>query len=82
VLRTLARGRRRYAGLTVHIGLALLAIGITASSNLAEQTQVTLRTGESTVFADRTLRYAGLETDQQAQRTVLTARWRSAAAGR
>ena len=74
VLRTLARGRRRYAGLTVHIGLALLAIGITASSNLAEQTQVTLRTGQSTVFADRTLRYAGLETDQQAQRTVLTAR--------
>ena len=74
VLRTLARGRRRYTGLTVHIGLALLAIGITASSNLAEQTQVTLRTGESAVFADRTLRYAGLETDQQAQRTVLTAR--------
>ena len=74
VLRTLARGRRRYAGLTVHIGLALLAFGITASSNLAEQTQVTLRTGESTVFADHTLRYAGLETDQQAQRVVLTAR--------
>ena len=74
VLRTLARGRRRYAGLAVHIGLALLAIGITASSNLAEQTQVTLRTGESTVFADHTLRYAGLETDQQAQRVVLTAR--------
>jgi len=74
VLRTLARGRRRYAGLTVHIGLALLAIGITASSNLAEQTQVTLRTGESTVFADHTLRYAGLETDQQAERGGVTAR--------
>jgi cytochrome c-type biogenesis protein CcmF len=74
VLRTLARGRRRYGGLTVHIGLALLAFGITASSNLAEQTQVTLRTGQSTVFADHTLRYAGLETDQQAQRVVLTAR--------
>jgi len=74
VLRTLVRGRRRYAGLTVHVGLALLAFGITASSNLAEQTQVTLRTGQSTVFADRTLRYAGLETDQQPQRTVLTAR--------
>jgi cytochrome c-type biogenesis protein CcmF len=74
VLRTLARGRRRYAGLTVHIGLALLAAGITASTNLAEQTQVTLRTGQSTVFAGHTLRYAGLETDQQAQRIVLTAR--------
>ena len=33
-LRTLVRGRRRYAGLTVHVGLALLASGITASSNL------------------------------------------------
>jgi cytochrome c-type biogenesis protein CcmF len=74
LVRTLVRGRRRYAGLTVHIGLALLAIGITASSNLAEQTQVTLRTGQSTVFAGRTLTYAGLETDQQPQRTVLTAR--------
>jgi cytochrome c-type biogenesis protein CcmF len=74
MLRTLARGRRRYAGLTVHIGLALLATGITASTNLAEQTQVTLRTNQSTVFAGHMLRYAGLETDQQAQRIVLTAR--------
>jgi cytochrome c-type biogenesis protein CcmF len=73
-LRTLARGRRRYAGFTVHIGLALLAAGITASSNLAEQTQVTLKAGESTVFAGQTLRYDGLQTDQQAQRIVLTAR--------
>ena len=66
MLRALVRGRRRYAGLTVHIGLALLAAGITASSNLAQQTQVTLRTGQSTVFAGQVLRYAGLETDQQA----------------
>jgi cytochrome c-type biogenesis protein CcmF len=72
-IRTLFRGRRRFAGYTVHIGLALLAAGITASSNLAEQTQVTLKTGESTVFAGQTLRYDGLRTDQQAQRIVLTA---------
>jgi cytochrome c-type biogenesis protein CcmF len=73
-LRTLVRGRRRYAGFTVHIGLAVLAAGITASSNLGEQQQVTLRTGQTAVFAGHTLRYAGLETDQQAQRIVLTAR--------
>jgi cytochrome c-type biogenesis protein CcmF len=73
-LRTLTRGRRRYAGFTVHIGLALLAFGITASSNLGEQTQVTLKSGQSTTFAGKVLRYDGLETDQQAQRTVLTAR--------
>jgi cytochrome c-type biogenesis protein CcmF len=72
--RTFLRGRRRYAGLTVHIGLALLAIGITASSNLVQQTQVTLRAGQSTTFAGRQLTYQGLETDQQAQRVVLTAR--------
>jgi cytochrome c-type biogenesis protein CcmF len=81
ILRTLVRGRRRYAGLTVHMGLALLAFGITASSNLAEQTQVTLRTGQSTEFAGQTLRYEGLETDQQAQRIVLTARVSLASGG-
>jgi cytochrome c-type biogenesis protein CcmF len=74
MLRALVRGRRRYAAFTVHIGLALLAAGITASSNLAQQTQVTLRTGESTTFAGQLLRYDGLATDQQAQRVVLTAR--------
>jgi cytochrome c-type biogenesis protein CcmF len=73
-LRTLARGRRRYAGLTVHLGLAVLAAGITASSNLGQQEQITLRTGQSAVFAGHTVRYAGLETEQQAQRIVLTAR--------
>ena len=74
VFRTLTRGRRRYAGLTVHIGLAVLAAGITASSNLGQQDQVTLRTGQSAAFAGHTVRYAGLETEQQAQRIVLTAR--------
>jgi cytochrome c-type biogenesis protein CcmF len=73
ILRTLARGRRRYAGLVVHVGLALAAAGITASSTLAQQTEVTLKTGESTVFAGYVLRYEGLRTDQQAQRVVLTA---------
>jgi cytochrome c-type biogenesis protein CcmF len=67
------RGRRRYAGLVVHVGLALVAAGITASTNLGQQTEVTLKTGESTVFAGRVLRYEGLRTDQQPQRIVLTA---------
>src|SRR5215467_13494360 len=74
VVRTLLRGRRRYAGLVVHVGLALVAAGITASSALAQQTEVTLKTGQSTVFAGHILRYEGLRTDQQPQRIVLTAR--------
>ena len=71
-VRALVRGRRRYAGLVVHMGLALVAAGITASSALGQQTQVTLRTGQSTVFAGRVLRYQHLRTDQQPQRLVLT----------
>ena len=73
VLRTLARGRRRYAGFVVHIGLALVAAGITASSTLGQQTEVTLKTGQSAVFAGYTLRYEGLRSDQQPQRVVLSA---------
>ncbi|HEY7146842.1 MAG TPA: cytochrome c-type biogenesis CcmF C-terminal domain-containing protein [Streptosporangiaceae bacterium] len=72
--RALARGRRRYAGLVVHMGLALAAAGITASSSLGQQAQVTLKTGQSTVFAGHVLRYQGLATDRQPQRIVLTAR--------
>ncbi len=73
ILRTLVRGRRRYAGFVVHIGLALVAAGITASSTLGQQAEATLKTGQSTVFAGYHLRYEGLRTDQQAQRVVLSA---------
>jgi len=71
-VRALVRGRRRHAGLVVHLGLALAAAGITASSSLGQQTQVTLKTGQSTVFGGQVLRYQNLHTDQQPQRIVLT----------
>jgi cytochrome c-type biogenesis protein CcmF len=72
-VRALVRGRRRHAGLIVHIGLALAAAGITASSTLGQQTEATLKTGQSTVFAGQVLRYQGLQTDRQPRRIVLTA---------
>jgi cytochrome c-type biogenesis protein CcmF len=71
---TLVRGRRRHAGLIVHMGLALVAAGITASSTLGHQAQVTLKAGQGMVFGGQVLRYQGLRTDQQPQRIVLTAR--------
>jgi cytochrome c-type biogenesis protein CcmF len=55
------------------MGLALVAAGIIASSGLAQQDQVTLKTGQSTVFAGQMLRYQGLHADRQPQRIVLTA---------
>ena len=72
VLQAMKHGRRRYAGLTVHVGLALLAAGITVSSSLGHQSEVTLKTGQSTTFAGYVLRYDGLRTAQEPQRTVLT----------
>ncbi len=71
-LAAVRRGRRRYAGLTAHIGLGLMAVGITASSSFAQQIEVTLSTGQATTFAGYELRYAGLRTAQEPQRTVLT----------
>ena len=71
-VRALARGRRRHAGLVVHMGLALVAGGIIASSSLGQQAQVTLKTGQATVFAGQVLRYQGLHTNRQPQRIVLT----------
>jgi cytochrome c-type biogenesis protein CcmF len=72
--RRLLRARRRYGGLVVHVGLAVLALGIIASSGFAEAREVTLRTGESVTFAGQQLRYQGLTTREEPHRTVLTAR--------
>jgi len=55
------------------MGLALAAAGIIASSSLGQQDQVTLKTGQGTVFAGQVLRYQGLHADRQPQRIVLTA---------
>jgi cytochrome c-type biogenesis protein CcmF len=65
------RGRRRYGGLIVHVGLALAAVAITASSTMARQAEVTLAQGKSTTFAGFDLRYQGMRTLRQPQRTVL-----------
>ena len=70
-VRGILRGRRRYGGLIVHIGLALAAVAITASSTMARQVEVTLAQGASTTFAGYQLRYQGLRTLRQPQRTVL-----------
>jgi cytochrome c-type biogenesis protein CcmF len=72
-VRALIRGRRRHAGFVVHLGLALVAAGITASTALAQQEQVTLQSGQTVRFGGQILRYDGLRTDRQPQRIVLTA---------
>jgi cytochrome c-type biogenesis protein CcmF len=71
--RAVARNRRLYGGLVAHVGLAVAAAAIVASATFLTQSEVTLSQGQETRFAGYLLRYEGLQTVRQPQRTVLVA---------
>jgi cytochrome c-type biogenesis protein CcmF len=52
-----SRNRRRYGGYIVHIGIAVLLIGIAASSSFQTNRDVTLKPGQSTVVDGREITY-------------------------
>ncbi len=52
-----SRNRRRYGGYIVHVGIAVLLIGIAASSSFQTNRDVTLRPGQSTVVDGRKITY-------------------------
>jgi cytochrome c-type biogenesis protein CcmF len=52
-----SRNRRRYGGYIIHIGIAVLLIGIAASSSFQTNRDVTLRPGQSTVVDGREITY-------------------------
>jgi cytochrome c-type biogenesis protein CcmF len=52
-----SRNRRRYGGYIVHAGVAVLLIGIAASSSFQTNRDVNLRPGESAVVDGRTVTY-------------------------
>ena len=52
-----SRNRRRYGGYVVHAGIAVLLIGIAASSSFQTNRDVRLRPGESAVVDGRTVTY-------------------------
>jgi cytochrome c-type biogenesis protein CcmF len=53
----MSRNRRRYGGYIVHIGIALLLIGIAASSSFQTSRDVRLKPGESATVGDYTITY-------------------------
>jgi cytochrome c-type biogenesis protein CcmF len=63
-----SRNRHRYGGYVVHIGVAVLLIGIAASSSFQTKRDVTLRPGESAVVDGRTFVYERptVEVDREA----------------
>ena len=69
----LARNRRLAGGLIVHLGLALAALGITASSSFARSAEFTVAPGDGRTFAGYTLTYERTRTLVQPQRIVRVA---------
>jgi cytochrome c-type biogenesis protein CcmF len=57
LLAVVSRNRRRYGGYIVHIGIAVLLIGIAASSSFQTNRDLRLRPGESAVVDGRTVTY-------------------------
>ncbi len=57
LLALVRRNRRRYGGYIVHIGIAVLFVGVAASSSFQHATQLSLSPGQSTRVGAYTVRY-------------------------
>jgi cytochrome c-type biogenesis protein CcmF len=68
-----ARNRRRYGGYLVHIGMAVLFIGIAASSAFQHVTEVQLRPGNAAGVAGYRLRYVRPTASVSPQKVALGA---------
>ncbi len=57
LVQVVRRNRRRYGGYIVHLGLAVLLIGVAASSSFQHSHDVVLKPGQSTAVDGYTVRY-------------------------
>jgi cytochrome c-type biogenesis protein CcmF len=55
--RLVGRNRRRYGGYVVHVGIAVLFLGVAGSSSFADQKDVRLSPGESVTIKDFVVTY-------------------------
>jgi cytochrome c-type biogenesis protein CcmF len=71
--RAVARNRRRYGGYVVHAGIAILLVGIAASSSFQTNRDVRLAVGESAQVGDYTITYDALSDDPTTERIAFNA---------
>lgn len=71
--RSLASNRRRVGGQVVHVGVALIAVGIAVSSSYQVERQATLRRGESMQVGSHAVRFDGVSRIAEARRSVVRA---------
>src|SRR5256885_10570784 len=57
LLKLVRRNRRRYGGYVVHVGMAVLFVGVAASSSFQHATELALSPGQSTRVGGYKIRY-------------------------
>jgi cytochrome c-type biogenesis protein CcmF len=62
---------RRYGGYIAHMGVVMIAVGITASSEFRTEREATLRPGESMTVGDFTVRFDRTWAKEEPQRVVV-----------
>src|SRR5262245_13166445 len=72
--RLVAGNNRRYGGYLAHIGVIVVATGITASSTFTVEREATLRPGESLAVGKQTVRFHELWAQDEPHRLVVGAR--------
>src|SRR6478672_1486235 len=71
--RLVTGNRRRYGGYVAHLGVFLIALGVTASSSLRKENEATLRPGETLSVAGQTVRLRQVWGREEPQRSVVGA---------
>ncbi len=74
IVQTFRAGRRRYAGLLVHVGVAVIAVALAASQGYARRHEVHLEQGQTVAVDGYDLTYLGPTTDVTEQRVRIGAR--------
>jgi cytochrome c-type biogenesis protein CcmF len=69
-----SRNGRRYGGYVVHLGIVLIGVAVIGNEFYQQETTVTLAAGESTSIGGYVIEYAGLESEEQANRIEFGAR--------
>lgn len=64
-IKGLLRNRRKYGGYIVHLGIALMCIGITGSSIYKSEKNIVLEEGENATIGIYNIYYKGIEEEEQ-----------------
>jgi cytochrome c-type biogenesis protein CcmF len=73
--RLVVRHNRRYGGFVVHLGILVIAVGVTGSQAWSVQTETTVTRGEHAELAGYRLRFEGLSESQESNHVKVTGRF-------